>query len=251
MVSIKHDILKQPLELAKTHDACASGTPRLTVVMIHGIASDSTTFYNALKYLEGTVALADVRFVTFDLLGHGESYSNDTLKYGYANQLAALERSIEKLRMETPLVLLGHSMGTLVATRYAATHKKTVQRLILCSPPVFTEENLTDPAFVAAMRMFEEAVSAKDKGIVKTKAFGGSMKQIVQNRKNYKTLAELTTPATLIYGNEDQFIAAFNIPRVLKENAKYLTAIETEGRHSMSREKYNKVREVLEAELNG
>ena len=37
--------------LKKRHDFCASGKPALTVVMIHGIAADSTTYNNALQYL--------------------------------------------------------------------------------------------------------------------------------------------------------------------------------------------------------
>ena len=54
--------------LKKTHDFCSVKEPRLAVVLIHGIASDSTVFDNALKYLEGTRSLKDIRFVTFDLL---------------------------------------------------------------------------------------------------------------------------------------------------------------------------------------
>lgn len=249
-MNIKYDLLKQPLELTKTHDFCASGQPRLTVVLIHGIASDSSAFRNALTYLEGTQSMTDMRFVAFDLLGAGKSYKSDKLRYGYTDQLAALERSIEKLHVETPLILLGHSMGTLIATRYAATHKKAIRKLLLCSPPIYTEDNLNDPAFEEAMQGFKAAVSAKDRGILKDVAFNSSMEQIVKNRKNYKTLATLTTPAALIYGDEDPFIAAFNIPEILKENPKYLTAIKTLGKHGMSRDKYGKVRELLEEELN-
>ena len=68
------------LSLKKTHDFCGSKVPRLTVVMIHGIASDSSTYHKALAYLEGTVSLREVRFVTFDLLGSGASPKNDKLK---------------------------------------------------------------------------------------------------------------------------------------------------------------------------
>ena len=43
-----------------------------------------------------------------------------------------LNNSIEKLKIgDTPLVLVGHSMGTLIAVRYADTYKKSVQQLIL------------------------------------------------------------------------------------------------------------------------
>ena len=250
MISIKYDLLHMPVKLTKTHDHCASGKPRLTVVMLHGIASSSITFRNALRYLEGTQSMADVRFVTFDLLGSGKSYKNNKLKYGYTDQLAALERSLARLHVDTPLILLGHSMGTFISARYAATHKKAVHRLILCSPPIYTEADLDNPAFPEAIEGFKKAVSARNSKILKDVAFNNEMKNIVMNRKNYKTLTELTTPAVLIYGDADPYIASQNIPATIKKNPKYLSAIKTVGRHGMSHEKYYKVREILEDELN-
>ena len=243
-------ILKKKLTLAKTHDFCAVKNPKLTVVMIHGIASDSGTFLNALKYLEGTVSLKEVRFVTFDLLGSGKSLKSDDLEYSYSEQLEALHNSIEKLKIKTPLVLIGHSMGTFIVTRYANTYKKSVRQLILVSPPVYTEENLVDPAFAAAIKVFEEAVSTKNPAILKEKAFVTSMHKIVMNRYNYKNLVELKTPAVLIYGALDKFVASFNYPALLAANPKYLSVIKTEGGHGVSRDKYAKIVEVLEGVLH-
>lgn len=250
MFSVKYDLFGKPLELKKTHDFCASGRPELTVVFIHGLASDSRTFANALKYLEGTVALDSVRFVTFDLLGSGQSYKNDKLNYDYKDQLAALENSLAKLKLNEPLVLIGHSLGTLIATRYASTHKKAVKQLILISPPIYTEKDLDNPAFEIAMKGFKDAVSLKNRAILREKSFESSIQKIVKNRKNYQTLCGITTPTVLIYGDLDQIIAPRNIPKVMRENAKYISAIKTPGRHGVSREKYNKVREILEETLN-
>lgn len=250
MYSFKYDLLGKPLELKKTHDFCASGKPKLTVVFLHGIASDSSCFTNALRYLEGTLALSDVRFVTFDLLGSGASYKSDRLEYDLKEQLGALGVSINKLKVETPLVLIGHSMGAIAATKYADTHKKAVKKMILVSPPIYTEKDLDNPAFEIAMKAFREAVSLKNRQVLKEKCFNNSIEKIVKNRKNYKTLCGITTYTTLIYGDMDQIIAPHNIPKVLKENPKYVTAIRTAGRHGVSREKYNKIREILEEMVN-
>ena len=250
MFSLSHDILKRPLTLKKTHDFCPSGEPRLTVVFIHGIASSSAAFALTLKHLEGTTSLKDVRFITYDLLGSGESYKSDNLDYSYNDQLTALQNSLEKLRCDTPLVLVGHSMGTLIATRYANDHKKSVSQLILCSPPVYTEKDLDNPAFELAISSFREAVSIKNRGILKEKAFNQSLNKIVKNRKNYKRLVELTTPAVLIYGEGDRIIASYNIPKLIKSNPKYLSAIKVPGRHKMSREKYEKIKYILEEMLH-
>ena len=243
-------LFNRPLTLIKTHDFCAAKTPKLTVVLIHGIASDSSTCARALQYLEGTTSLKDVRFVTFDLLGSGKSLKSDELNYDYKEQVEALHNAILKLKLDTPLVLVGHSLGTFIVTRYADTYKKSVKRLILVSPPVYTPEDLENPAFKKGIKVFEAAVSAKNPSYLKEKAFQNSMQKIVLNKKNYKTLAELKTPATLIYGDADQFIGAPNIPKLVAENPKYLNAIKTTGRHGVSRDKYSKMVEILEGMLN-
>ena len=250
MISLGRSMLKRPLELKKTHDFCPSGKPRLTVIFIHGIASSSATFTPALKYLEGTTSLKDIRYVTYDLLGSGESYKNDELNYDYKNQIEALENSLKKLRVKTPLVIVGHSMGTLIATRYAYDHKKAASQLILCSPPVYTEKDLDNPAFEVAMSGFKEAVSVKNHGILKEKSFNQSLNKIVKNRKNYKRLVELTTPTILIYGDLDKIIAPYNIPKLVNSNPKYLSAIKVPGKHGMSREKYAKIKDILEDTLH-
>ena len=76
------------------------------------------------------------------------------------------------------------------------------------------------------------------------------MEKIVLNKKNYQTLANLKTPATLIYGDMDKFIATFNYPKILADNPKYLKAIKTTGQHSVSRDKYSKMVSILEEVLN-
>ncbi len=243
-------MLSRKLILKKTHDFSGSDGPKLAVVFIHGIASDSSTFTNALKYLEGTRSLKEVRFVTFDLLGSGKSLKSDKLNYDYKDQLEALHNAILKLDLNIPLVLVGHSLGTFIVTRYASTYKKEVRKLILLSPPIYTVEDLENPAFETGIKVFKDAVSLKNRKILKEKSFNNSMEKIVLDRRNYKVLAELKTPAVLIYGKMDQFISSYNIPKILKANPKYLSAIKTDGRHGVSRDKYSKLVGILEEELN-
>lgn len=244
-------LIKRKLELKKAHDFSVTKDPKLVVVFIHGIATDSGSFNNAIKYLEGTTSLRNIRFIAFDLLGSGKSRKDDALNYDYKDQIEALHNSIEKLRIgDTPLVLVGHSMGTLIVTRYADTYKKSVKALILISPPIYTENDLNNPAFTTSMKMFQDAIALKNRKIIEEKSFKNSIEKIILNRRNYQVLTELKTPAILIYGNLDQLIAPYNIPKALKENPKYLKAIKTEGRHGVSRDKYTKLTGILEEILN-
>lgn len=238
------------LILKKTYDHCVSGKPELLVVCVHGIASDSSAFTHALQYLEGTTSMQNVRFVAFDLLGSGKSTSSDLLNYDYRDQITALHNAILGLKSGLPMVLIGHSMGTLIVTRYASEYKKSCKKLILISPPVYRPEDLENPAFMTATKTFEEAVKVKNREIVDSKAFRNSMDKIVFNKYNYKRLCDLTTPAVLIYGETDPFIAPFNIPKAVRENPKYLSAVRTPGRHGISRDKYSKIPGILEEVLN-
>ena len=238
------------LTLKKTHDYCASGKPALTVVMIHGIAADSGSFTNTLRYLEGTTSMRNVRFVTFDLLGWGQSKTSDKLNYDYKEQIEALHNSIEKLKIQTPLVLVGHSMGTFIVTRYADTYKRTVKELVLISPPVYTEADLASPIFENAIEMFKSKIGANNRAMIEGRSFNLSMKNIVLNKRNYKVLAELKTHAVLIWGELDAIIASYNYPDLLKTNEKYLTAIQTPSGHSISKDKYTKLVPILEKILN-
>lgn len=243
---VKFRILSQSLKLHKTHDFCASKNPQVAVIFLHGIASSSATFHNTLKYLEGTSSLKDVRFLTYDWLGSGKSFTSDHLDYDYDDQIIALHHTIEKLKLNIPLILVGHSMGSLIATRYAHTYKQSVKQLILVSPPIFTPSNLRSPTLKQAMNFFIDSVARRQKNIIKQKSFTNSMEHIVKNDKNFRVFTHLKTPTILIYGTLDTIIAPFNIHKVVKENRKYLSSIKTRGKHSMSRDKYIKILNILE-----
>lgn len=242
-------LFNRPLKLAKTYDFCPSKNPRLTVVMIHGIASDSQTFKNAISYLTGTTSLKDIRFVSFDLLGAGESMKSDNLEYNFSEQLEALNNSIKNLKLKTPLVLVGHSMGCLISARYVDLHKRMVKELILISPPIYRPEDFNNPVFMAGQDGFKKIVFQKNPALKSDKAFNNELNKIVLNPKNYEILTRLTRPTTIIFGLADQIIASFNIPKLLKENSK-ITAIETPGTHGVARDKYTKMVEILERILN-
>ena len=241
---------KDEIQLEKTHDYCSAREPKLTVVMIHGIASDSSAYDNALEHLEADTKLNDVRFVTFDLLGSGRSAKNDSFNYDYDEQLQALQNSLRKLNIKTPLILVGHSLGTFIVTRYTSLHKDEVFKLVLISPPVYTKSDLSNPVFVEAAKQFKNAVTSKNKENFDESVFDKSMENIVFDENNFNVLAEIRTPTTMIYGQEDQIIASYNYPQLLKKNPDYLTAISTDGKHGVTKDKYTVLSELLEGAVD-
>ena len=232
------------LILTNTYDVCKSGEPKLCVVMIHGIASDSTTYNAAHEYFEAEEQLKDIRFVKLDLLGSGLSMKDDSLNYDYDEQLTALHNAIIELKSDVPLVLVGHSLGTFIVTRYASIYKNEVAKLILISPPVYTEDDYKNPLFVVGMEAFKKSISIHSADILKEKAFINSMDNIVMDHNNYNVLANIDVPTVILYGKDDKLIAPHNIPALLKENP-HITAIKTSGRHGVSRDKFTKIPAIL------
>ena len=240
---------KNKLTLEKTNDYSSTDSPILTVVMIHGIASDSSTYDDALKYFEREKNLEKVRFVTFDLLGSGKSLKDDSLEYNYDEQIEALHNAISDLDPNTPIVLIGHSLGTFIVTRYAKTYPDSIQKLILVSPPIYSPKDFDNPAFWAGIDMFKKAISAKNPEILKEKAFNNSMENIVLCRNNYQTLTEIDIPTALVFGAEDRLIASHNIPGILKKN-KNIVAISTIGHHGITKNKFTKISTLLKETLD-
>ena len=228
------------MELHKAYDRRVVDKPKLTVVMIHGIASDSTTYNALLEVLEKREDLNDCRIVTFDLLGSGKSPSDDSLEYTYDEQLEALHNGIAHLDLDSPLMLLGHSLGTFIVTRYVNKYPGEASELVLVSPPIYLPEDYDNPLFAVGMKAFEKSVSARQKDILQNKAFKNSMKHIVMDRNNYKVLAETKTPTTIIYGDEDKLIASHNLPKLQSDNPN-IKVVKVQGKHGVSPDKFEEI----------
>jgi pimeloyl-ACP methyl ester carboxylesterase len=97
-------------------------------VLLHGIGS------NAASWLSFVHAL-DARFPCFawDLPGYGESSPLAEAWPSAEDYAVALERFLDRLGLAN-IVVVGHSLGALIAARFAATRAARTQALVLVSP---------------------------------------------------------------------------------------------------------------------
>jgi pimeloyl-ACP methyl ester carboxylesterase len=98
------------------------------LVLLHGIGSGATSFAGQLAGLSDTH-----RVIAWDAPGYGESAplpNPRPLAGDYADALSLL---LDHLGIGE-LVLVGHSLGALVAAEWAARHGPRVLRLVLASP---------------------------------------------------------------------------------------------------------------------
>ncbi|HET7060155.1 MAG TPA: alpha/beta hydrolase [Candidatus Saccharimonadales bacterium] len=124
-----HRALKRPYHLAKPLDV-GSGQP---VVLLHGIGRTGQTWQHVTELL----AARPYRLVAFDLLGFGASPKPDWPAYDIDDHVRAVIASIDKLRLDRPAVLVGHSMGCLVAVRLARLRPDLVRHLVLYEMPLY------------------------------------------------------------------------------------------------------------------
>src|SRR5580692_6021032 len=104
-----HQTLHRPYHLAKTLD---SGSGPL-IVLLHGIGRTGQVWH----YLAQELRNEPVRVVAFDLLGFGASPKPTWLQYNVDDHVQAVVASIMRLQPQAPVIIVGHSMGCLVAVR--------------------------------------------------------------------------------------------------------------------------------------
>lgn len=124
-----HRTLHRPYTLSKRLDS-GSGT---LVVLLHGIGRTGQGW----QYLVKELSSDPVRVVAFDLLGFGDSPKPDWLDYTVDDHVQALVHSIERLSPKEPVIVVGHSMGCLVAVRLARQHPDLVKHLVLYEMPLY------------------------------------------------------------------------------------------------------------------
>lgn len=191
------------------------------VVMLHGIASNAVTFAEIAPALHGR------RRITIDLLGFGASPPG--ADYTVDEHVAAIRRTVKALGLRTPFTLVGHSLGGLLAARYAARYGG-LSRLVLISPPVYLPPDLIgDPIDSARMGILLSAYqflrANKDfsiRGAARTAAllrlgttleitegnwdaFRLSLEHAIESQTTIADIAAVRAPIELVYGTLDQF----------------------------------------------
>lgn len=206
------------------------------VVMIHGIASSAATFTFVRPLVEKTH-----RVIAIELLGFGGSPQPENAKYTLEEHVAAIARTIRSLHLTRPFVLVGHSLGCLIGTRYAATHESHVQKLVLVSPPVYLAPSeigdavarLKMTGYLKAYQYFREN---KDFTIARAAVvsrllpvahlmevteqnwtpFVLSMENCIEQQTVISDLSRVDIPVEVVYGRFDEFLVPENLAIVAK-----------------------------------
>lgn len=199
--------------------------------MLHGYLSSGHYFKHLRKRLE-----SDHRIVTLDLLGFGRS-PKPKLAYTYDDHIEAIHRTLDHLGVQAPFTLLGHSMGALIALRYATVYGDDLRRLLLFNPPIFTDTSqmITHHkstgrryrimlysrgrhAFWLTLRLLPKSKSSRRPAIsfsdiisMSPAAREGSYRHVIANATVFQDLRKVTVTTLLVNGSRDRAVYSDNL----------------------------------------
>lgn len=229
------------------------------VVLLHGIASSYVTFENVVPLIAGSH-----RVIALDLLGFGASPSPENATYTVGEHAASVIRTLRRLRLRRPVVLVGHSMGALIAIRVAATRPRWVSKLVVVSPPIYVTPNAVGDwrdraALGAYLRVYDYLRTNKQftmraaAGLARLSpirnllevsernwtAFVLSLEHAIESQTTVSDLASVRVPVELVYGSIDPFLAPAGIK--LAESMRQVTAHRVDGGDHVIRKRMARV----------
>lgn len=208
--------------------------PVATLLFIHGIGNSGDAWKAVTDKIPDTV-----RIISIDLLGFGVSPSPKWATYNARTQARSVLATLVRLRLRTPIIIVGHSLGALVAIEIAKRYPLIVRRLVLCSPPLYTinpidrinRDTLLKKSFVQTIKhpetfvklssfamkykLINNAFNVTDENVDSYMAALGTM---IINQTSLNDAEHLTVPTTIIRGTLDPFIIPKNLTELASRN---------------------------------
>ena len=106
--------------------------PARLVVLVHGYGEHIGRYEHVARALteRGSAVVGP------DHVGHGRSEGEQALVEDFETVVDDLRKVVQQARGELPVVMVGHSMGGLIATRYAQRHREELAGLVLSGPAI-------------------------------------------------------------------------------------------------------------------
>jgi pimeloyl-ACP methyl ester carboxylesterase len=247
---ILHLWFKRPFTLARTIDE-GEGSP---VVLLHGIGRTGSVWQNVVKDLRKY----QYHIVAFDLLGFGQSPKPGYIDYTVDDHAKAVINSLQKMKKEKPFVIVGHSMGCLIAVRVARLRPDLVKHLVLYEMPLYEglpEKRMYKLRLNIYLRFYqwvigytpiydEENRKRLDKLAMKIIGFDvteetwlpfiRSLENTIIKQTTHQDIPFLSIPIDVIYGLYDMLVIRGKTEHIFGSDAKNVKAHNVRARHEIS-----------------
>lgn len=233
--TLTHRWLRIPYAL-NVHFAERPKNPRATVLFIHGIGNSGGAWDEVVTKLP-----KDVYVISIDLLGFGESPSPSWALYDAKTQARSVLATFLKLRVTGQVIIVGHSLGSLVAIEIAKRYPLLVKSLILCSPPLYNSVQKTTllPSSESLLRQLYTSASKRPDDFLKLAAIAtkydlinksfnvtadnvtsymAALQAMIINQTSLDDAVNLKVPTTIIKATLDPFVVSKNLKTLAKRN---------------------------------
>lgn len=234
---VAHRWLRVPYTL-HVHTNQRVKNPQATVLFLHGIGNSSAAWDEVVGKLPGTINV-----VSIDLLGFGNSPRPSWAIYDAKTQARSVLATLLKLRITRPIILVGHSLGALVAVEVAKRYPLLVRSLVLFSPPFYRIDNQTRRVIPSADNMRKEVyrlVKERPDQFIRITSLAlklgllnrsftltektapiyfNALEASILNQTSLNDAIKLThLPIEVVYGRFDPVISAQNLKYLKKHN---------------------------------
>lgn len=231
--TLTHRWLRVPYTLHMT-EFRAPKNPKATVVFIHGLGNSAESWREVSALLP-----QDVRVIAVDMLGFGQSPKPAWVTYNIGVQARAVAHTLLKLRLSQRPIVVGHSMGSLVAIELAKRFPFVLKRLVLCSPPLYKstsdewlgrEKVLKDfyrlvtkhpeqleriAPLAARLGIVSDAFNVKGEIL---NVYMAALESSIINQSSLDDVRKLSLPITILYGTFDPVVIGSSLKQL--DNAK-------------------------------
>ncbi len=247
-----HGWFKRPYALHKAVDqGDQAGVP---VVFLHGLGRSAEVWRHIDPLLDGKA----LRMICFDLLGFGESPKPAGIRYDVDDHARAVIKSLEKLRLGQQAVLVGHSMGCLIAVRVARLRPDLVRHLVLYEMPLYAglpDKRIYRLRLSLYFRVYERIIAMRPifSGQGKPRAqrlaerltgftlddttwkpFVRSLKHTIMEQQTHLDIKQLAMPMDVIYGSRDRLVIRGKTQEIFGADVKNVTAYTIRQNHGIS-----------------
>lgn len=257
-----HGRLRRPFKLQYRR----YGTGSQVVVLLHGLVSDSSFW----EPLAGLLAAGNYTVIVPDLLGHGDSPKPQYMSYSTADQAVSVLALLRRLGVGS-YILVGHSMGCLVASRMATIDTKRVERLLLYEPPLYTdapefkshqrrrkfyfdiyERIATNPSGRLTMTRLVAKMSRNWTAFLQSEQtwlpIERSLRNAIIAQTSFEELSDIAIQTDIIHGRLDIAVSRTDLKRMLKPNQN-ITFHRTTDRHGLSKRSAQYLARLIAPEL--
>lgn len=208
-----------------------------TVVMLHGLAANKENWLRLIEELPPD----KWHVLAPDLMGFGASPKPQWNDYTVQEHARAVLALLKKRKIRRGVILVGHSMGCLIASHIAATNPKLVSRLVLYEPPLLAEVPefpdhtkrserykvlfeyiASHPQLAQLENKIMWRIARKVSGLYLDQEewvpFERSLRNTILAQQAYDELKSVAVPTDIVYGRLDLIVIRQGIRQMFRPN---------------------------------